>query len=250
MINNTQGHERGEEMNPLLKGLFVLFTLAMTATAPMAAEITAHCPGGDTVFLHIFFSADELEDSWQGVVVQRESVGECGTDIILTEEPLQVLDGYDVGVYDLEFAVPSPSTAYRYSCMGMDDAGGLVDMTGSDYYPTWFAIEACTDDALMMRGTLSDIGQIGTIGIDLCPGGCWDVCVGPATVGVIDLDPADYEPLLDTAAVVNVYGVWDSLPPDVSWGCMNAVRIEVVQDCSGSVPVARENWGTLKSTYR
>jgi hypothetical protein len=223
--------------------------MATMASTAAAAEVTAVCPGDGTVQLRVRFWADELGADWQGVVVERREVGDCGTGVILTSEPLQLLDGLDLGDYELTYAVPSLLTAYRYAARGLDAGGNLVDLVFG-YYPTSVVVKACVDDALMMRGTLHDIGEFGTVGIELCTGSCWEICPATATVGVHDLDPADYTGLLDTGTVVNVYGVWDSLPPQVSWGCVDAVRLETVADCLGAVPTDQTSWGSLKGSYR
>lgn len=238
-------------MNRKSYGILALFFLTLMATSAVAAEMFAGCPGDGTVYLRVRFWDYEMGADWQGVVVERSIVGECGTGIILNDEPLQLLEGYNMGDYELFYPLPSSTTTYRYAIKGMDASGALVDMTGGEYAPTWFYIRACSDEGLMMRGTLTDIGHYGRVGITLCSDACWDICPGPeATVGVINLDAGDYQQFLGTDTVVNVYGVWDSNPPEVSWGCMNAVRIEEVASCSGSVPLQRTSWGTFKAFYR
>ncbi len=222
---------------------------ALSGPAP-AAEITASCVPDGTVSVRARFRAEELEVDWQGVVVERSVVGACNSGVVLTEDPLQLLEGYDIGDHLLSFEVPDPSAAYRYALKGLTDQGDLVDMAGGEYAPTWFAVEACADDALMLRGVLYDIGLFGRVGIEPCEGYCWDTCTGTPIVGVVDLDPAQYEPFLDTDVVVSVYGAWDSLPPEVSWGCVRAARIETGTDCAGVVAAEPSTWGALKGRYR
>ncbi len=240
----------GASMTTISRITIILLILAASALSATAAEITAHCVSDGTVAIRARFWADELVEDWLGVVVERSQVGLCGGAVVLTEEPLHLLDGYDMGDHLLSYPVPSATVSYRYALKGSTPQGGLVDMTGSQEAPTWFAVESCSGDALVLRGRLRDIGAFGRLGIEVCEGYCWDICPGEPTVGVVTLDPAEYEPYVGTNTVVSVYGAWDASPPEFSWGCVVATRIETGVDCAGAVASEPSSWGAVKSRYR
>ena len=237
-------------MKTIVTYVSVLLLVIGASASVFAAEITAHCVGDGTVAVRARFWASELSPDWQGVVVERSEVGICNSGHILTDPPLQLLDGYDMGDHQLSYAVPSPTTSYRYALKGLTALGDLVDLSGDAYAPTWFAVESCSGDALLVRGLLRDVGMFGRVGIEICAGYCWDICTVSPMVGVIDLDPGEYEPYVGTDTVVDVFGAWDNGPPEWSWGCVSATRISAGKDCSGTVAAEQSNWGTVKAWYR
>ncbi len=230
--------------------VFVLFG-GMVASLACAAELGAGCFNNQTVYLRARIWAEEIDDSWQGIVVKRIEMGVCRSAVLLEMDPLILDPGQPMIDAELFLPLPSPLLAYRYELHGLEAGGSTVPLTGSDYAMTWFNVHSCAEDAPIMRGALYDIGSPFRVGIDICADACWDACTTEATVGISDLDPSDYEHLLDSGTVVNIYGEFDLIQPPNDRGCVNAVHIMAVSGCDAEI-VATEGtlWGSLKAKYR
>jgi len=229
--------------------IILLLTLLAAAVPVGAADVIVYCDPQDQMNVRVHFYTSDLQDGWIGAMVSREVVGECLPGVFITPEPLVIPDGQgglDVTIVDENY---DPTHATLYRVWGVNAEMQPVELpTGEGPYTHFVA--TCTDVPLM-RGRIFDLGEDPSkIGIELCAGDCWEFCVWETTVGVGSVDPAEYEPFLDTDTVVEIFGEFDIAPPENSVGCMRAVRVEEVADCSGSVATVETSWGHLKGLYR
>ncbi|PJA73999.1 hypothetical protein CO151_11545 [bacterium CG_4_9_14_3_um_filter_65_15] len=232
-------HDKGVDMKWI--GISILFVAVLPAAALAGGALSASCQG-DSV--HIGIAVIGYFDTPQFANVEARVLGSCEPAVRLNPEPFPWSETeYEPVFYD--FTVPDfgPGRYVEYMLYREDLEGNryMVVPMGD---PVPYDMEACSDDAVFIRGKLWNYS--GYLTLEVCENHCWtaiDLMFGHAAPG--------WDGYVNTGQVVDLYGeaYVDGMPGGTA---LDVFRVDPVTDPEGcnAVPEAQTSWGRLKAQYR
>jgi hypothetical protein len=227
-----------------------LFLFALLVAAPARAQVGlgAYCEG-DSVHIHVaVYMNSFIEDATgHGIIVVAYLMGTCGTELVVTPEPLPMPAFMTSGDFEFVVANPDPERYYMYQARGVDPEGNTYTLPwGGDVSTVGFC---GGPDAIAARGYLHAVSP-GYHELEPCPDSCWYATPSACAVDLGMAAPG-WESLVDSGQLVNLYGlaVADMMP---GAPCVIVSRVEPETGALGcaTVAVVRSTWGALKATYR
>jgi hypothetical protein len=219
----------------VLSGILLWAPHALAQVDGISTFATTSC-NGHQVDIHVTFNVyDTVSENITGWIVEREVVGNCVENVVVTEVmPLPTeLGDYDFFVEDF-LTVPGKAIYYVFG----------VDEAGSQYWIGWgqrtMFTQADCYQGVAARGTVVDVGGF-LPHLEVCPDECW------WHLSYFDNSfPMDQE-LPPIGAVIDIYG-------ELIAG-MEGPYIDAhlwVPSSIGCTSVGAEDltWGSLKAHYR
>lgn len=226
-----------------MKNIWPIFlVLALTPASGFAGgSLGAHCVG-DSVQIGI--AVIGYFDTPQFANVEARILGSCEPAVRLNPEPFPWSEAeYEPVFY--QFTIPDfgPGRYVMYRLYREDLEGNRYPV-GPMGDPVPYDMEACSDDAVFIRGKLWNYA--GYLTLEVCENHCWtaiDLMFGHAAPG--------WDVYVNTGQVVDLYGeaYVDGMPGGTA---LDVFRVDPVTDSEGcnAVPDDRASWGSLKAQYR
>jgi hypothetical protein len=192
---------------------------------------------------------------WVGIVVQRWTVGVCGSETIVTDEPLPIPEptypDWTTFTHVMEVPLPLANVMYRFKALGIDAGGGLhtvpvlSDVPPYDYVSNGLAIAG--------RGTLVRVVDPGYpifYWLKPCPDSCWNACDG--LIPLWGTDAAYLAPYYRSGIPVDVYSEldFDGMMPVTCFWPFDHVEPSPDGVCGPLVSSERTSWSAVKEFYR